>query len=82
MHPHCLFIVNELLALNRICLSSLRVADAHELGRARARYVASGDMIEVAENTDKSLFAYGNVYQLIVHTDFYIVGNVSLPFQP
>lgn len=37
-------------------------------------------MIEVAENTYKSLFAYGNVHQPIVHTDFYIVGNVSLSF--
>lgn len=72
-----LFIVNELLALNLICLSCLRVADAHEI-----RYVASGDMIEVAENINKSLFAHENVYQLIVHTELYIVGNVSLPFQP
>lgn len=75
MHPHCLFVVNELLALNCICLSCLRVADPHEI-----RYVA--DMIEVAENTDESLFAHGNVYQLIKHTAFYTVGNVSLPFQP
>lgn len=46
---------SELLALNCICLSCLPVADACEI-----RYIACGDMIEVAENTDKSSFAYEN----------------------
>lgn len=64
-----------MLALNFICLSCFRVADACEI-----RYIACGDMIEVAENTDKSSFAYENVYQLIEHTDFCIVGGVIFSF--
>lgn len=67
MHPHCLFVVNELLALSFICLSCLRVADAHEHG-----YVACGDMIEVAEIHIRAclpmrMCTSSQVYELIEH---------------